>query len=112
MSQITINTNELRQVGDNLQATVQDGKLILVIDTSMDLGPSSSGKMIGIASTGGFQAFPSGLKGNVYIGKKRQDHPGQSGGFPPLCQDKRYDQKSNYFTDRYLFGRDFHQHSR
>jgi hypothetical protein len=71
MSQIIINTNEMRQVGDNLMAAIQDGKLILVADLNEDLGPSSSGKMTGVASTGGFQAFPSGLKGNVYIGKKR-----------------------------------------
>jgi hypothetical protein len=71
MATLTINTDQMREVGDNVLATVQDGKLILVMDTSVDLGPSSSGKMTGIASTGGFQGFPGGLKGNVYIGKKR-----------------------------------------
>ena len=70
MPTITINTEELREVGDNLLATVQGNALILVLDTTKDLGPSSSGKMRGIASTGGFQAIPGGMRANIYIGKK------------------------------------------
>ena len=70
MPTLTINTEEMREVGDNLIATVQGNTMILVLDLTKDLGPSSSGKMRGIANTGGFAAFPNGLKGNVYIGKK------------------------------------------
>lgn len=56
--------------GENLQAVVKDSKLILVMDLKVNLGPSSTGKMLGIASTGGFALFPGGLKGNLYIGRK------------------------------------------
>jgi hypothetical protein len=68
--EIKINTDKLQPVGENLLATIQDGKLILVIDTTQEIGLSSTGKMMGIASTGGFTALPGGLKGNVYVGKR------------------------------------------
>jgi hypothetical protein len=67
---ITIDESKLMMVGDGLKVADQDGKLILVVDKSNDIGPSSSGKMTGIASTGGFATIPGGLKVNVYIGKK------------------------------------------
>ncbi len=67
---IEIQTQLLQPVGENIQAIFQDGLLILVIDTSKTIGVSTSGKMMGIASTGGFQALPGGFKANMYIGKK------------------------------------------
>jgi hypothetical protein len=66
-----IDLSNLSVLSQNLSATVQDGKLILVIDLSKTIGLSSSGKMIGIASTGGFQAVPgTPAKINLYVGKK------------------------------------------
>ncbi len=70
MPTITINTEDLREVGDNLLAAVQGSTMVLVLDTTKDLGLSSTGKMRGVASTGGFQKIPGGLSANVYIGKK------------------------------------------
>lgn len=68
--QITINPDSMSEVGENLKAVKQGSLLILVVDTSVEIGPSSSGKMIGHGSTGGFAALPGNLKGNVYIGRK------------------------------------------
>jgi hypothetical protein len=66
-----IDLSNLSVLSQNLSATVQDGKLILVIDLSKTIGLSSSGKMVGIASTGGFQAVPgTPAKINLYVGKK------------------------------------------
>ena len=65
-----IDTDNMRESGENILATVQDEKLILVIDLTQDIGPSSTGKMIGVASTGGFTTLSANLKGNIYIGKK------------------------------------------
>ena len=33
-------------------------------------GPSSSGKMAGVANSSGFKEFPGDLIGNLYIGRK------------------------------------------
>jgi len=68
---VEINEKELKEVGNNLKATVVDGKLILVIDLSKEVGLSNSGKMMGVGTTvGGFAPLPGGVKGNVWIGKK------------------------------------------
>lgn len=67
---ITINTDSMMQVGDNVKAAKQGSLLVLVIDTSEEIGPSSSGKMIGHGSTGGFASLPGNLKGNIYVGRK------------------------------------------
>ncbi len=66
---ITVDTAKATPVGENIQAIIVGENLVLVINTKTDLGPSKSGKMDGVASTGGFQKFPAGLKGNIYIGK-------------------------------------------
>jgi hypothetical protein len=65
-----IDTSKMTEVGQNVLAQIVDGKLVLVIDTKVNLGPSSTGKMIGVASTGGFALFPGNLKGNIYLGRK------------------------------------------
>lgn len=70
MATITINTDQLSEVGENLKAILVDGKLVLITEVDKSIGPSSSGKMDGVCSTGGFAPLPGGLKGNVYIGKK------------------------------------------
>ena len=67
---ITIDTDDLHAIGENIAAIVQDDQLILVVDTKQEIGLSSSGKMMGIASTEGFTKMPGNLKGNVWIGKK------------------------------------------
>lgn len=67
--EIKIDTDEMNEVGDNLSAVKVGNYLILVTDTTVDIGPSKSGKMDGIASTGGFARLSSGINGNVYIGK-------------------------------------------
>ncbi len=72
MAQITLDTDKMVEVGidTNVRVSLVGTSLVLVIDTTKDLGLSSTGKMRAVANTGGFQTFPSGLKGNVYIGKK------------------------------------------
>jgi hypothetical protein len=51
---------------------IVDNQLILVIDLAApDLGLSSTGKTLGVASTHGFKPFlREGLTGNIYIGRK------------------------------------------
>ena len=68
--EIKVNTEAMQSVGDNIKAIKQGDLLILVVDTKTEIGESSSGKMMGNASTGGFTSLPGGLKGNVYIGRK------------------------------------------
>ena len=71
---MNVDLTQALEVGDNLKAVIvtEAGKklLVLVADTSRDIGASSSGKMNGVASSGGFQRFPDGMTGNVYIGRK------------------------------------------
>lgn len=69
-TQITVDPAAMQAVGDNIKAAKQGDLLILVIDTSVEIGESASGKMMGNASTGGFTALPGSLKGNIYIGRK------------------------------------------
>jgi hypothetical protein len=72
MAQITIDTEKMSEVtmGSNVKAVMEGDLLILVVDTTKDLGVSSTGKMRACGNTGGFQGLPGGLKGNVYIGRK------------------------------------------
>lgn len=67
---IEIDLNKLQDIGNNVKATLHDELLILIIDPAQTIGLSSTGKMMGIASTNGFVMMPGGLKGNLYIGKK------------------------------------------
>jgi hypothetical protein len=69
-SEITIDLSTAQDVGNNVDAILQDGLLILIIGVEKPIGPSSSGKMIGYGSTEGFANMPGGFKGNVYVGKK------------------------------------------
>ncbi|HEY3344563.1 MAG TPA: hypothetical protein VGJ97_06535 [Anaerolineaceae bacterium] len=72
MAQFTIDPDKMPEVtmGSNVKAVMEGDLLILVIDTTKDLGVSSTGKMRACGNTGGFQGMPGGLKGNVYVGKK------------------------------------------
>ena len=67
---LTVKMRDARDVGDNIKAVEVDGMLVLIIDPKTEIGESASGKMMGIASTGGFAAIPGGLKMNLYCGKK------------------------------------------
>ena len=69
-AQLNINPDTMQEVGENVKATKQGSLLVIVIDTSVEIGPSSSGKMMGYGSTGGFSALPGNLKGNIYVGRK------------------------------------------
>jgi hypothetical protein len=44
-------------------------KLVIVIDTTVELGLSTSGKMMATANSHMFKPFPGKLEGNLYIGK-------------------------------------------
>ncbi len=73
-AEIVLNLADLVEigVGSNLRGTIIGNQLILVIDlTAPDLGLSSTGKTLGVASTHGFQKFlRDELRGNIYIGRK------------------------------------------
>jgi hypothetical protein len=73
MAIITIDENNLTEVGENIMSTISkdSGVLVLVIDITKEIGESSSGKMMGIGSTGGFVPVPgTKAKMNLYIGTK------------------------------------------
>jgi len=60
-------------IGANVAGTISaDGKtLTLTIDLETNLGRSSTGKMMAIANTGGFQGVPgTDLRINVYCGRR------------------------------------------
>jgi hypothetical protein len=73
-TEIVVNVADLVNVGaeSNIRGAIVDNQLILVIDlTAPDLGLSSTGKTLGVASTHGFTKFlREGLTGNIYIGRK------------------------------------------
>lgn len=67
---ITIKPEDLSEVGNNVAAGKFGNLLVFVVDTTREIGLSSTGKMMGLGSTGGFAPLPGGLKGNIYVGKK------------------------------------------
>ena len=73
-SQIVMDLSDLVDIGNesNIKATIIGNRLVLVVDlTAPDLGLSSTGKTLGVASTHGFTKFlREGLTGNIYIGRK------------------------------------------
>ena len=70
MATLTVDLTKTREIGENVSAAEVDGKLVLVIDPTKDLGPSTSGKMNCVANTGGFTLAPFNMKINVYAGRK------------------------------------------
>lgn len=67
------------QIGQNVTAKQTGNTLVLEIDLEQTIGLSSSGKMMGIASTGGFVPVPvfnldllrgKAIKLNLYLGEK------------------------------------------
>lgn len=75
MFDVNIKSEDLKFVADNVEITQAMNKLIIVVDLEKTVGLSSSGKMMGIASTGGFTALPvtstrgKKIKMNMYIGE-------------------------------------------
>lgn len=70
MANITVDPNNMVEAGENILATTVGEKLVIVVDLTRNVGRSSTGKMLGVAKTSGFQSFPGNLRGNIYIGKK------------------------------------------
>ena len=54
----------------NVEVGLIGDKIVLVIQADVDLGPSKSGKMNAVASTGGFTKLPNGMSLNLWLGKK------------------------------------------
>lgn len=57
---------------DNADMKIVDGKLVITVDLGKDYGPSaSSGKLLLVANTHGWQGLPGteGFKINLCIGK-------------------------------------------
>lgn len=66
-----INEKDLKDVGSNLKAAKVGHLLVLVIDLDVTVGPSSSGKMMGVGKTdGGFAKLPGDVSGNIWVGRK------------------------------------------
>jgi len=70
MATISIALENMTEAGENIRVAKQDKYLILVIDTTVDLGPSINGKMRATGNSHGFTTLPGNLRGNIYIGKK------------------------------------------
>ena len=56
------------ELGDNILARVEGGRLILSVDLVADLGASASGKSTIVASTRGNARLPSTLAAGVVVG--------------------------------------------
>lgn len=68
--------NTIQHHGDNVQVETTDDKIIITIDRHARLGPSASGKTIGVASTrGNVKVTADGiyLGVNAYIFVKPKD---------------------------------------
>jgi len=60
------------KIGNNMHVKVEGDTVTITIDAAKTIGPSSTGKMMGVASTSGFLSIPgTDLKINMYIGKGR-----------------------------------------
>jgi len=53
---------EKRQIGNNVEASITDNVLTLVIDLKKQLGPSKSGKTQMVATTNGNATLPDGSR--------------------------------------------------
>lgn len=67
---LEIDTDKLQKIGENVRAGIINDQLVIIIDPDKKIGLSSTGKMMGVASTNGFAQIPGDLKGNIYIGRK------------------------------------------
>lgn len=69
---LQVDESALMDVGDNVNVGRFGDKLVIVIDTTKEIGLSSTGKTMGIGSTAGFKPLPGAgkLTANIYVGKK------------------------------------------
>lgn len=69
---LEVDLEKAKSIGDNIHVVEVDGMLVLIVNPAETIGESNSGKMMGIASTGGFTKIPGDLhlKINMYIGKR------------------------------------------
>jgi hypothetical protein len=67
---LQIDETKTKIVGQNLSYLRVGDTLVLLVDTTKAIGPSASGKMLGVASTNGFTVVEDGLKLNLYLGKR------------------------------------------
>ena len=67
---IEFELENMEEVEENLYVIRINGTLILVMDENENIGLSASGKMQGIAQSGGFVSLGKGVKANVYVGKR------------------------------------------
>ena len=63
------------EAGENVRYQIEDGVLTIVVDLEKTIGLSSTGKMMGIGSTGGFTRIGNSPRGktmslNLYLGEK------------------------------------------
>jgi len=59
-------------MSQNIETVIRDGKLIITIDTKVDLGPSKSQKTDIVASSRGAVALEDGLHLNLNLYRKRK----------------------------------------
>ncbi len=67
---ISVDTDKMREAGNNVLVTQVDNRLVIVINTDVEIGLSSTGRMMGVGSTGKWATMPYGLVGKIYVGKK------------------------------------------
>lgn len=68
---LSVDLSKAKEVGQNLKVSLVDKYLVIVIDTTVDLGASKSGKMNAVAQTGGFTDIGiADLRGNIFIGTR------------------------------------------
>lgn len=56
--------------GSNVEVVVKEGKAVFVVDLATDLGPSSTGKSVLIASAGGGIEGANGARFSLNVFKK------------------------------------------
>ncbi len=71
---LKVKLSDLAEVGvdSNLRAVVVDNYLVLVNDLEINLGLSSTGKSVAIASTGGFRPVLDDIKGSIWLVRKAE----------------------------------------
>lgn len=66
-----VNEADLKVVGENIQAGVIDGKIVFVVDPTVDLGVTKSGKNQTIAKSGMFPPlFDGDTFYNMWVGRR------------------------------------------
>ncbi len=68
---LTIDLHRVQEMGENVVAVEQDGKLILIVDTNEKPFISRSGKVDNQATTHGFRPTRNGLRVNLTVSSWR-----------------------------------------